>query len=156
MLSNCSICADGMSVTVAPAPIRDLERVAAALDDDGSVLLVTPAGSQASLPGELRQLLRAAVLAMSDGQEVTVAGKDSVLTTQQAADSLGVSRPTIIRILDLGEIPYERANSHRRIRLADLVAYQERREASRAALDDLLASSVDLDEFDTGELIRTR
>ena len=145
-----------MSVTIAPAQARDLARVAGALDGAGDVVLVASAGSSVSLPSELRQLLSAAVRAMSDGQEVIVAAKDSLVTAQEAADFLGVSRPTLIRILDLGEIPYERPNSHRRIRLADLVAYKEHRETSRAALDDLLASSVALDEYDTGEFVRTR
>ena len=93
---------------------------------------------------------------MSDGQEVIVATKDSYVTAQEAADYLGVSRPTLVRILDLGEIPYERPNSHRRIKLADLMAYKQRHEASRAALDDLLASSVDLEQYDTGEFVSTR
>jgi len=108
------------------------------------------------LPGGLRELLDVAVRAMSDGQEVIVATKDRVVTAQEAADFLGVSRPTLIRILDLGEIPYERPNSHRRIKLADLVAYKDHREMSRAALDDLLESSADLDEYDSGEFVRTR
>ena len=145
-----------MSVTIAPAQARELARVAGTLDEAGDVALVTSAGGRVSLPGELRQLLSAAVRAMSDGQEVILAAKDSVVTAQEAADLLGVSRPTLVRILDLGEIPYERPNSHRRIRLADLVAYKDRREANRAALDDLIASSVGLDDYDTGELVRTR
>ena len=144
-----------MGITIASAPQRDLALVADVLGDT-DVALVTPGGSKTSLPGELRQLLSAAVRAMSDGQDVIVAAKDSLVTAQEAADFLGVSRPTLIRILDLGEIGYERPNNHRRIRFADLVAYKERREASRAAMDDLLASSVDLDAYDTGELVRTR
>jgi len=145
-----------MSLTIAPARHPDLAQVTDALEEAGDVTLVTSTGSRASLPGELRQLLSAAVRAMSDGQDVIVAAKDSLVTTQEAADFLGVSRPTLIRILDLGEIPYERPNSHRRIRVADLVVYQERHEASRAALDDLLASSAGLDAYDTGEFVRTR
>jgi excisionase family DNA binding protein len=145
-----------MSLTIAPELHRDLAQVAGALDDAGEVALVTSAGSRVSLPGELRQLLSAAVHSLCDGHEVIVAAKDAVVTAQEAADFLGVSRPTLIRILGLGEIAYERPNSHRRIRLADLVAYQQRREVSRAALDGLLASSVDLDEYDTGEFVRTR
>ena len=145
-----------MGLTIAPELYSDLAQIAGALDDAGDVALVTSAGCRAPLPGELRQLLSAAVRAMSDGQEVIVAAKDAVVTAQEAADFLGVSRPTLIRILDLGEIPYERPNSHRRIKLADLVAYKDHREMSRAALDDLLESSADLDEYDSGEFVRTR
>jgi len=143
-------------MVMVPATQRDLAPVADTLGDADDVMLVTAGGSRASLPNELRQLLTAVVQAMLDGQDVIVAAKDSLVTAQEAADLLGVSRPTLIRILESGEIPYGRPNSHRRIRLADMVAYQERHAASRAALDDLLASSADLDEYDTGEFVRTR
>jgi excisionase family DNA binding protein len=77
------------------------------------------------------------------------------VTTQEAADFLGVSRPTMVRILDLGEVPFERPNSHRRIRFADLVKFKTEHEKSRAALDGLLESSVELDRFDGG-FVKTR
>jgi excisionase family DNA binding protein len=92
---------------------------------------------------------------LTDGQEVLVATRESCLTAQEAADFLGVSRPTLIRVLDLGEIPFERPNSHRRIRLADVVAYKAERTRRRAALDELLSMSDDMAEHDGG-FVRTR
>ncbi|MDR1078360.1 MAG: helix-turn-helix domain-containing protein [Propionibacteriaceae bacterium] len=139
-----------MVVTVAPGRADESARVADALDDGLEASLLTAAGEAVRLPGELRAVLSAAARALSDGQEVVVAGKDSYLTTQEAADFLGVSRPTLIRTLDLGEIPYQRPNSHRRIKLADLVAHQGERAARRAALDRSLAMSDELDQFDGG------
>jgi excisionase family DNA binding protein len=44
---------------------------------------------------------------------------------------LGVSRPTLIRLLDAGEIPSTRPNKHRRIKLADVEGYRQRRAVSR-------------------------
>jgi excisionase family DNA binding protein len=53
------------------------------------------------------------------------------LTTHEAADVLGVSRPTLIKLLEQERIPYETPHLHRRIRLVDLLAYQETRRGER-------------------------
>ncbi|MCH6468409.1 excisionase family DNA-binding protein [Sinomonas terrae] len=58
---------------------------------------------------------------------------DQQLTTQQAADLLGISRPTLIKLLDKHEIPYEQPSGgrHRRLRLSDVLEYRERRRGER-------------------------
>lgn len=65
---------------------------------------------------------------------------DELLTTQEAADLLGVSRPTLIRLLDDGRIPYVRPNRHRRMRLADVVAHRARMQASPDSASTSVAS----------------
>ena len=58
---------------------------------------------------------------------------DAVITTGQAADILGVSRRTVTRMLDRGELPGTRLglNHHRSVRLADVLAFKDRGVASR-------------------------
>ena len=104
-----------------------------------SATLVGPEDERVVLPAEVFDVLRGVVEAMSQGQAVVVAPVHQRLTTQEAADLLGMSRPTFVRLLDAGEIPYDRPRRHRRIRLDDLLAYTERRSAeSRAALDRMV------------------
>lgn len=102
------------------------------------------------LSGELREVLVHAATALSHDKAVHVTPADRQLTTQQAADLLGVSRPTLVAIIDRGELPCERISSHRRIRMDDLLAYRaRRREAQLAALDAL----SDDDELSTDAMI---
>lgn len=109
------------------------------------------AGStQVPLPPELRGLLADVVRSMRRGQAVTLAPLGQQLTTQQAADLLGISRPTLIKLLEEGRIPFETPGRHRRLRLADVLAFQElRRNEQREALRALAQEGQDLDLYAT-------
>lgn len=85
---------------------------------------------------------------MAAGKAATVAPQSQLLTTQQAADLLGVSRPTVIKLINAGELPAETPGTRRRmIKLEDLLACKaRRREAQYNALMELAVDDYDSDE----------
>lgn len=131
------------------SPSPEFSAAAKRLLDERSAALVGPDGKRVALPAEVFEVLRGVIEAMSQGQAVVVAPVHQRLTTQEAADLLGMSRPTFVKLLDAGEIPYDRPRRHRRVRLDDLLAYSERRSAeSRAALDRMVEIAQEADMYE--------
>jgi excisionase family DNA binding protein len=139
--------------TVLPdKPAQRMVDLLVALKAHGRPALVAPDGTHIELPEELYEVLMDVVAALSQGLAITVAPQHTVLTTSQAADLLGVSRPTLVRLLEAGEIPFDKPGRHRRIRLRDLLAYQQRAQRARAAgLDDMVRASEDAGLYDLPE-----
>jgi excisionase family DNA binding protein len=112
-------------------------------------LLLGPDGEQVPLPAEVYRVLRQVVEVMRQGKATLVAPQGLLLTTQEAADFLGVSRPTLVKLLEEDAIPFEKPNRHRRVRLQDLIDFQQRRRAERrAALNQLTEEAGDLGLYD--------
>lgn len=110
----------------------------------GPVIVSSPDGSGLVLPREILEALSRVVEAMVAGQAVLVAPVHQRLTTQQAADLLGISRPTLVKLLTSGEIAYEQPGRHRRVRLTDVLDFRRRRSAERReALDRMVEIAED-------------
>jgi excisionase family DNA binding protein len=75
---------------------------------------------------------------------ISIAPHNTMLTTQEAADLLNISRPTLVRLLTEDEIPYTMRGRHRRVLLRDILDYQERtRSERRQTLDQMAADAED-------------
>jgi len=124
-----------------PALIKPFEDFLAA--HSHSAALVAD-GERIDLPDEVHQVLKRVTEAMARGQAVTVARVDMKLTTSQAADILGVSRQTLVRLLEDEVLPYEQPRRHRLLRLSDVLAYRERRHMeTRMTLANLTRQAVE-------------
>lgn len=95
--------------------------------------IATDDGARHELTPGVADVLVQVAGALADGQGVTLAPQQRLLTTQEAADLLNVSQPTLVKRLEAGELPYAMRGRHRRIRLTELLNYQERLRSQRAA-----------------------
>jgi len=96
-------------------------------------------------PVELRGLLERVLQETAQGHALALLALEDELTTQQAADVLGVSRPTLIGLLEEGQVPFHKVGTHRRVRLEDLQRFiEDTREKRRAVLDELVAQAQEL------------
>ncbi|MFC6160660.1 helix-turn-helix domain-containing protein [Kribbella jiaozuonensis] len=109
---------------------------------------------QIEVPEALHLVLVQAVAALKAGKAVTISPTMPKLTTQQAADLLGVSRPTMVRLIDAGELASERIGNRRKVLLRDLLAYREvRRQRQYQAIAD---TSADVSEDEDPAVLTER
>jgi excisionase family DNA binding protein len=136
----------------ATVPSADDRRVAgqasrrlAALPEPTARLEIHAAAEAIQIPAAVLPLLRQLLDQVAAGNPVAVVAEDAELSTQQAADSLGVSRPFLVGLLESGAIPFRKVGAHRRVRARDLMDYQRRDRAQRlGALQELAAQAQEL------------
>lgn len=115
----------------------------------GSAKLVAKNGESVEIPAAVRTLLAEIARNMEAGKAVSVVAENHELTTQRAANILGVSRPFLVRLLEEGKLPFHLTGSHRRVYLIDLLTYKSKRDRARhqaikeLALDDIEAGTYD-------------
>jgi len=91
-----------------------------------------------NMPVSALRLLVDVLTELGEGNTVKLVPIHTELTTQEAADLLSVSRPTLIKLLNEGEIPFHRSGNRRKVRFADLRQYQDALEQNRLnTLEDL-------------------
>lgn len=113
------------------------QRLRAALD---RVLLESGDALEAS--GSTRDAFLRLVDVLESSPEAVVLPSDAVVSTQKAADLLGVSRMTVVRLIDRGELSAEGGGIHRRIAASELARYQAASAARRRTALHGLAQEI--------------
>lgn len=144
-----------------PEDGSDLARFArdlAELAEPARARLIAPDGSHLDIPEELYGILLDVVAALTQGLAISIAPHNTMLTTQEAADLLNISRPTLVRLLTDEEIPYTMRGRHRRVMLSDILDYRDRtRRERRQTLDQMTTDAEDDDLYNlTAAPKRTR
>lgn len=117
--------------------------VASQFKEDGETTINIANEDGKSLPITLSPALARSFLELlrlvSSGRGFQLIPMDSLLTSQQAADILNVSRPHLIKLLERGDIEFGHVGRHRRIKASDLLAYKDKRDAERSKMLEELA-----------------
>ncbi len=90
------------------------------------------------IPLKALKLFTTIVSKMAEGKSVSLFATETELTTQQAANILNVSRPHLVKLLEIGEIAFIKVGSHRRILLEDILKYESKlKKERRSGLNSL-------------------
>lgn len=99
-------------------------------------------GADIVLPHSAVRILFSALQEMAKGHTVTLLPVDTELTTNQAAELMRVSRPSLIKMLTEHKLPYRKVGAHRRIRYDDVLAYlQTERARRKKVMEELVAET---------------
>lgn len=138
--------------TVHKTETQTAARIFAVLSRNDEVFvprLVVSATETIELNPTIAQMLREIVENFSQGKAVTVVSHEARLTTQEAADFIGISRPTLIKMLAEYSIPFETIGRHRKIAFGDVQRLAAGlRETTRARLDELRSLTEATGEYE--------
>jgi excisionase family DNA binding protein len=144
--------AAAQAIQIAPRDQQEIElvsRLYRALLHGGTAALIGPDGTRIDLPSSVHQVLMRVVEKMQEGKAVAVLPLMEELSTQAAADLLGVSRQFFVRECEAHKLPFHHTGTHRRVLLKDLLDYSRRREqARRDSIVRIARQSEELGDYD--------
>ena len=126
------------------APKGQLDRLRRALEAGAEVVVEEPDGQRVS-SRELSRFLAAAVAEFAAGGEVILLRGESEVSPAEAGELLGISRQFVDRLIDVGKLPARRlpGSRHRRLRVADVVAFGGLRDERRSMISSGVNAMVD-------------
>jgi len=112
--------------------MREFRRFLRAHQAQPAKLVDASDGAQVEIPPSVYKTLDVLASLLAEGASISMAPLYKEITTQQAAHLLNISRPSLVKMLDDGDIPFVKTEGgHRRLRFTDVLAYKERRSAMR-------------------------
>lgn len=129
---------------IAKASIHKLDKTSRTLNRAKRVVKIRVQEGEESveIPAKAMLMLSAIVNNMAEGRSMALILSDAMLSTQEAAKYLNVSRPHVVKLLERGEIPFTKAGSHRRVKFNDLLTYQEKAKANQKKQLNFLAKQA--------------
>lgn len=134
----------------APKEFRSTTAVRRALkpvenDTDACVRVLLAGGQTLELPSALESLLLMAVRDAASGHNVALVRTDDEVSPAKAGALLGLSRQYVDRLISEGVLPARHipGSTHRKLRVADVLAFSERRDQRRKAITEMVDTLTD-------------
>lgn len=108
--------------------------------DTGKNIHVRVGDESIELSPAVAQTLTRALAHITSENMIKTVPVAKMLTTQQGAGLLNVSRPHVVKLLEAGEIPFEMTGKHRRVHLADILDFRLQRRSTQNGLLNELAN----------------
>jgi excisionase family DNA binding protein len=90
--------------------------------------LVFEDGCQLDLSPDVLRTLKFVLHHVARGDMIGLIPMNKLLSTNQAAEILNVSRPFLVKLLGEDAIPYTKVGTHHRLRMRDVLEYKQRRD----------------------------
>lgn len=133
--------------------MKSYNALAATLIDlhlDNPEIKIEESSEKIKIPLNALKLLATILKATSQGQTMSLVPTTKVLTTQEAAEFLGCSRPHFVKLLEKGTIPFTMIGKHRRVSFQDIVGYKnDRKLKQEQLLIDMMKSDEDLGLYES-------
>lgn len=101
---------------------------------------IKPSGGRmvVPIPPALADLMQAVISGVSRGATVTIQSVPREVTTTTAAKMLGISRPTLMKLIADRKLPAHKVGTHTRLLTTEVNAFRERqRDEQRRAFSEL-------------------
>ena len=104
----------------------------------------TGADETVILPPEAAALAEDLLARLLEGEPVAVLTEDQELSPSDAASILGISRPLVVRRMEVGDLAFRYVGKHRRARLKDVLLLKSKIDTQRSAMEALADDAEDL------------
>jgi len=136
------VCPTDRETTLARQASRELTSIS----NHDLKIRIPKTNEEITIPASAVRLLTELLSELAEGNAVALTPIGAELTTTQAADLLGVSRPFLIKQLEAGLIPFRKVGAHRRILFKDIMTHRRQTEQKRLdTLEKLAAQAQNLD-----------
>lgn len=102
------------------------------------------------IPASALKLLSELLKNMSKGLPFSLVPVAMEVTTQKAAEILGVSRPYLVKLLEEGKIEFTKVGRHRRLKIEDVMDYKKKmKQEQRRRLMEMMEADEESGLYDT-------